>query len=155
MAFKGKVSFLLGIVSAVLLSAALVTAAGCKVSADSDSGNDVGTVLVTGIAVNAADSIIDLDDTTTYPSSTTVTATVSPDGATNKSVTWSSSNDSYATVDSIGTVTAVANGVVTIYATAKDGSGVKGSAQIKVGVESTVVSATGVTVSASGSATSI
>src|SRR5574344_1820134 len=107
MAFKGKVSFLLGIVSAVLLSAALVTAAGCKVSAGSDSGNDVGTVLVTGIAVSAADSLIDLDDTTTYPTSATVPVAVSTNGATNKSVTWSSTNASYATVDSSRTVPAV------------------------------------------------
>ena len=38
----------------------------------------------------------------------TLTASVKPDNATNKTVTWSSSNQSVATVDQNGTVTAVA-----------------------------------------------
>ena len=48
--------------------------------------------------------------------------TVKPSDATNKSVTWSSSDPSVATVDKNGKVTAVGEGEVTITATAKDGS---------------------------------
>lgn len=48
---------------------------------------------------------------------------VVPDNATNKEVTWSSSNPSVASIDTNGTVTAKAAGTATITATAKDGQG--------------------------------
>ena len=47
-----------------------------------------------------------------------LTATVKPDDATDKTVTWSSSNPAIASVDSDGRVTGVAGGEVTIYAKA-------------------------------------
>ena len=50
----------------------------------------------------------------------TIIATVKPDNATNKTVTWSSSNASVASVDANGTVTAVAEGSATITAKAGD-----------------------------------
>lgn len=46
----------------------------------------------------------------------TVTATVTPDTATNASVTWTSSDEAIATVDSEGKITAVAPGTATITA---------------------------------------
>lgn len=52
---------------------------------------------------------------------TTLTATVSPSDARNKSVTWSSSNTSVATVNSSGKVTAVGKGTATIIAKTEDG----------------------------------
>ncbi len=52
----------------------------------------------------------------------TLTATVSPDNATNKNVTWTSSNTGIATVDANGKVTAVAVGTATITVTTADGS---------------------------------
>lgn len=52
----------------------------------------------------------------------TLTATVAPDNATNKAVTWKSSDESVATVDSLGKVTAVAAGEATITVTTTDGS---------------------------------
>ena len=54
----------------------------------------------------------------TKDSSETLTATVSPDGATYGNVTWSSSNSSVATVNDRGKVTAVSMGTATIMATA-------------------------------------
>lgn len=53
-------------------------------------------------------------------------------GATNKEVTWWSDNPAVATVSSDGKVKGVGNGVATIYATAKDGSGVSGSTTVYV-----------------------
>jgi len=64
--------------------------------------------------------------------SAAVTASVSPSNATNKSVKWSTSDSSIATVNSSGVVTAVAPGTATITATAADGSGKKGSVKIYV-----------------------
>ena len=53
----------------------------------------------------------------TVGNTVTVTATVTPDTATNASVTWTSSNEAIATVDSEGKITAVAPGTATITAT--------------------------------------
>lgn len=60
-----------------------------------------------------------------------LTASVLPATASNKSVTWTSSNINVATVSS-GTITAVANGTATITCTANDGSGVKAVCKVMV-----------------------
>ena len=52
----------------------------------------------------------------------TLSASVNPSNATNKSIKWSTSNSSVATVNSNGKVTAVAPGTATITATAGDGN---------------------------------
>lgn len=52
----------------------------------------------------------------------TLKATVAPSDATNKNVTWKSSDDKIATVDKDGKVTAVAAGKATITVTTEDGS---------------------------------
>ena len=62
----------------------------------------------------------------------TITATVSPSTASNKNITWSSSNTSVATVSSSGVVSGVAKGTATISATAQDGSGVSKTCQVEV-----------------------
>lgn len=72
-------------------------------------------------------------------------ATVRPGDATDKAVTWKSSNIAVATVDASGNVTAIAEGTATITVTASDGSGVKASC--KVTVAKKVVYATEVTIS--------
>lgn len=59
-------------------------------------------------------------------------ANISPINAYEQGVTWSSSNNSIATVDSNGKVTGKKMGNATITATAKDGSGVKGTFVVKV-----------------------
>jgi len=50
-----------------------------------------------------------------------LTAVIEPSTAVNKNVTWTSSNLSVATVNSIGVVTGIANGTATITATTQDG----------------------------------
>lgn len=59
------------------------------------------------------------EGTLTVGNSVTVTATVTPDNATNATVNWTSSDETVATVDSNGKVTAVAAGNATITATSE------------------------------------
>lgn len=70
---------------------------------------------VTGINLNKDSTTINVGE------SEDIVATVSPDNATNKSVTWSSSDNNIVTVDSIGKVTAAAPGTATITARTDDG----------------------------------
>ena len=60
------------------------------------------------------------------------TATVLPSDATDKSVTWKSSNTKVATVSSAGKLTAVAPGTATITCTAQDGSGKYATCKVTV-----------------------
>ncbi|MBR6169525.1 MAG: Ig domain-containing protein, partial [Bacteroidaceae bacterium] len=64
----------------------------------------------------------------------TLTATVLPSNATNKSVMWTSSNTSVATVDANGKVTAVANGTATITAKTNDGSNLIATCKVTVDI---------------------
>ena len=61
-----------------------------------------------------------------------LTVTATPPDALNPSVTWSSSDESVATVDATGLVTAVAGGSCTITAAAVDGSGKTATCQVTV-----------------------
>ena len=61
-----------------------------------------------------------------------LTAIVTPTNATNKAVTWKSSNTKIATVSSTGKVTAKAAGTVTITCMAQDGSGKKATCKVTV-----------------------
>lgn len=62
-----------------------------------------------------------------------ITATVEPDAASKKGVTWSSSNESVATVSSTGEVTAVSAGTAVIAATSNEG-GARASCTVHVGI---------------------
>ena len=73
-------------------------------------------VAVTGVTLNKTSTSITVGKTDT------LTATVSPEGATNKAVTWSSDKPSVATVSDTGFVTAVAEGTAKITVTTVDGS---------------------------------
>ena len=73
------------------------------------------TVSVGGISLDKSTATIDVGDILN------LTATVSPSNATNKAVTWTSSDSSVATVTN-GTVTALKTGTTTITATTVDGS---------------------------------
>ncbi len=91
-----------------------------------------GTVTPTDPVPVTSVSIADAPATLAVGGTATLTANIMPTNATDKTVTWSSSDTNVATVDSTGKVTARAAGDVTITATAKDGSGKKATATITV-----------------------
>lgn len=95
---------------------------GCGKDEPTPSGgngsNETGptTVAVTGVSLNKQTlSLVEGD-------SETLTATVAPSNATNKAVSWKSSDASVASVDNSGKVTAVKAGSATITVTTTDGS---------------------------------
>ena len=74
------------------------------------------TISVTGITLNATTATINQGETAQ------LMASIVPTNATNKNVTWTSSDPKVATVDSRGKVTAIGVGKATITATTADGS---------------------------------
>ena len=98
-------------------------------------------IYVTSISLNATSV------TLTEGNTKQLEATVSPNNATNKTVTWSSDNTSVATVSSSGLVTAKSAGSATITCKAVDGSGKQ--ATCFVTVKSSTVEPTGITISPS------
>lgn len=88
-----------------------------QVSSESKSSSSIEAVInVTSVSLSEPTLEINTDD-----SSILLIATVLPENATNKSVTWASSNTSVATIDN-GSVTPVAAGVTTITVTTVDGN---------------------------------
>mgnify|MGYP002855098873 CR=1 FL=1 len=94
------------------------TTATCKVT--------VNPMLATSISLNQSAMNLPVG------SSQKLTATVLPAGTSNKSVTWTSSDESIATVDANGNVTGVATGLATITATTNDGSNLSATCAITV-----------------------
>ena len=86
----------------------------------------VNPVLVSGITLNETSAEM------TVGEKLSLTATVAPDNATDKSVTWSSTNEAVAVVDESGQVTAVGSGTCQVKATANDGSGKTASCLVTV-----------------------
>ena len=76
------------------------------------------TVPVTGVTLSQTQASLYYNRT---PNTLTLTATVAPDNATNRAVTWASSNPSVAKVEN-GVVTALACGTAVITATTQDGN---------------------------------
>ena len=86
----------------------------------------VTPVLVSGITLNSSTANVNVGSTLT------LTATVTPSNAADKSITWSTSNSTVATVSTSGVVTGVKAGTATITATANDGSGVTATCTVTV-----------------------
>ena len=86
----------------------------------------VNPVLVSSITLNNTEAEL------TVGEKLQMEATTEPSNATDKSVTWSSTNEAVAVVDENGLVTAVGSGTCQIKATANDGSGKSASCLITV-----------------------
>ena len=93
---------------------AVVFSVAMFASCSDDDENNGGTVAVTGVTIQ--DSLfLGVDSTFT------LVATIAPEDATNKSVTWVSSDDAVATVDANGVVRGIAEGTADITVTTVDG----------------------------------
>ena len=68
------------------------------------------------------------------------TPTITPSNAANKNVTWTSSNESVATVSTTGVIKAVGNGTCKITATTTDGTNLSASVNITVDMKVTGIS---------------
>lgn len=97
----------LAVLTAIALFGSVFTA--CK--SDDDGDDDVS---VTGVSLDKTSAKLKVGDTLT------LTAAVEPANATNKNVSWSSSDENVATVAN-GTVTAVAAGTADITVKTADG----------------------------------
>ena len=87
-----------------------ITASSGGISATCKITVTMNIIEVTGITLNSSEETLHVGDTFT------LSATVSPSDATDKSVSWSSSNDAIVTVGKEGLVTAVAVGEATVAA---------------------------------------
>ena len=111
---KNTIQKLLAAATAFILAAVLFHA--CKPEQEVEPPTPPSTVSVTGVSVGKTSlSLVE-------GASETLSVTVAPENASNKSVSWKSSNTSVATVDSNGKVTAVKAGSSTITVTTADGS---------------------------------
>ena len=106
-------------------------------------------VKVTSILVSSpSDSISQADGTLQ------MNAAVNPANATDKTYTWSVFDlTGSATIDSLGILTAVGNGTVTVKATANDGSNITGQKVITVGGQNMLVQS--ISLSGAGGKTSV
>ena len=95
-----------------------------------NSGNEKpsGNIAVTSIMLNETSLEKKLGDV-----AVTLTATVKPDNATDKTITWTSENPAVATVNN-GLVSIIGVGTAIITAAANDGSGVKATCTVTVSV---------------------
>ena len=89
------------------------------------------TTPVTGVSVSPTTLTLNVGGTYT------LSKTISPSDASNKNVTWSTSNTGVATVDSNGKVTAVARGTCTITCTSSYSSSYKATCAVTVNQQAT------------------
>jgi len=99
----------------VPLTALLLLILSCSGSNEPYSRGGTQTISVTSIALNKTSLLLGLNG------QETLTTTIQPENATNKTVSWTSSNDGIATVSN-GTVKAAGYGEATITATTSDGN---------------------------------
>ena len=97
-----------------------VKAGTATITVTTEDGGKTATCNVTVIAKVAGVSIDKSSATLLEGETITLTATINPSNATNKNVTWSSSNSSVASVSN-GVVTALKAGTTTITVTTEDG----------------------------------
>jgi uncharacterized protein YjdB len=114
-----------GLVTAVSVGETYITATTTDGSALSQQCKvSVLPILATSITIDMTEI------TGVVDSEIPLTATVAPDNATNRNVTWASSNNGIATVNANGLVTIKGAGECTITATTADGSNLKATCHV-------------------------
>lgn len=140
-----------GMVTAIAVGEAIITATTI------DGSNLSASCKVTVVPTLA--ELITLNQTTVSLKATEtaeLSVNILPATTTNKSVTWKSLNESVATVDANGKVTAIAVGVTTITVTTADGSNLSATCNVMVvptPAESITLNTTAVTLKATETAT--
>lgn len=122
---------LLSVIMVMLMMVSLLTV---SVYAEDSSSVGTGQTMATSEEYPVTDISVSLDASVmTVLGTQAASAVIIPSNATNKSVTWSSSDTTVAQIDSeTGVISAKRKGTATIRAAASDGSGVVGSAQLTV-----------------------
>ena len=131
-----------GLVTAISVGTAIITV--------TNSGGQTASITITVIPTPVES--IELNKSTLSMKATEsflLIATVGPETATDKSLTWSSDNEAVAKVNQNGEVSAIATGEAIITATANDGSGVNASCRVMV----TSTEVTNITITANGPTT--
>ena len=116
-----------GLVTAIAVGEAIITAT-------TNDGSNLSASCKVSVVPTLAESIV-LDKTAISlkaNESAMLVATVLPESTTDKSVMWTSLNESVATVDANGLVTAIAVGEAIITATTNDGSNLSASCKVTV-----------------------
>lgn len=116
--FNGKVTARGAGTATITATTNYFTTATCDVT--------VNPMLASSISLNQSAITLPVSSTQT------LTATVLPANTSDKTVTWSSSDESIATVNANGLVTAVSQGLATITATTNDGSNLSASCNVNV-----------------------
>lgn len=115
-----------GVLTGVSPGTATVTVTTQDGAKTASSVVTVSNVLITSVTLNKPSATVGVGDTTS------IKVAIAPANASNKTVVWSSSNPSVATVNATGIVTAVAVGNATINATAQDAGGVSSGSAVTV-----------------------
>jgi uncharacterized protein YjdB len=115
-----------GVLTGVSPGTATVTVTTQDGAKTANSVVTVSNVLITSVTLNKPSATVGVGDTTS------IKAAIAPANASNKTVVWSSSNPSVATVNATGIVTAVAVGSATINATAQDAGGVSSGSAVTI-----------------------
>ena len=104
------------ILKLILIPTLGISAIGTIATVSTSCGSENPDIIhVTAVTLNKISTTLAVGDTET------LIATISPQNATDKSVTWSSNNESVAIVNENGTITAVGVGNATITVTTNDG----------------------------------
>ncbi|MBO4540945.1 MAG: Ig domain-containing protein, partial [Bacilli bacterium] len=129
---KSKKLILLG---GVLIATALASCAPVESSSSDTEPSSSQGIEVTGVTLNAATLEIGVGKTAQ------LTATITPENAANKNLSWTSANPSVATVSAEGVVTGVALGTTLVTVTTEDGNR---TASCAITVKENTIAVTGV-----------
>lgn len=105
-----------GTVTAISSGTATITATSTEKPDVTDTATVNVTQPVTGVTISPKTATLEIDETQQ------LTATIAPSNASDKNVSYGSSNTEVATVNDSGLVTAIAEGIATITVTTTDGN---------------------------------